>query len=734
MPRKRAASVEEIFGSLQRENVFNENGSIKKKTDPVWKKASSLLKKVIDSTTLYFYVCQNWNGLKDKLEEYWSQQVCTVIKNIKTEEKKIINNCQEFTFVIDFDEEEWDSIKPKLKEDDPKKKVLQKGWCHAFIDKIWTTQNLPCPFTFKKGYVSTSGQSIKFNGYCRECGNSLQGICNAVSEHPKFDITTRDSRNIRHYKKRPLSTTLREKSKIDLFHVKALKFKRQEAQNYMEYGKIEGPLVHNTPVLRKTRQEAVFEKYGVKPTENIIEAIVSMKSEEKWCHTIQEVGDFPFHVIFWTSEQLDLWKIVSQDNVSVSIDAAGRFLKKIKTTSEITAHIFLYILSISIGGRIYPIIQFISEYQAAIFIKHCLCKWIESGAPKPREVVTDGSSALQNAVCLSFSNCSYQQYLSSCYNYIMGSINELPFCFLRSDIAHLIKSISRWTCFDTVDPKVKDFYLRIIGYLSKLDNFSEFKAIIKSVFIVCQSKGTDHNSEVNVNTKHLLELIKFHTISYCAEDCICDFCNEHKLGIENVTEIEDKESEESNLKMIKKEIKNIQKDALNYITDSGNNQFFCPNLVKNFIILCAEFAVWTNIMTKHFKSNNIVATSGRSESLFCDLRHVTNINRPISGHLFLSTYIDFLNGTIKLARGFLENQNLQSPVIRKSVDLNKSKLAGLDIDESTSQNSTIKKHKERGKYLEPCLDITVQYTRPKTKPLKNVIKNGILCDPIIYNG
>ena len=49
----------------------------------------------------------------------------------------------------------------------------------------------------------------------------------------------------------------------------------------MEYGKVEGPLVHNTPVLRKTRQEAVFEKYGMKPTENIIEAIVSMKSEEK---------------------------------------------------------------------------------------------------------------------------------------------------------------------------------------------------------------------------------------------------------------------------------------------------------------------------------------------------------------------------------------------------------------------------------------------------------------------
>ena len=250
------------------------------------------------------------------------------------------------------------------------------------MDKIWSLETLPCPFTFKMGYVLKRDESTKFIGYCRECENSILGSCDKTSENHTFNISTRDSRSIRHFKKRPLSSTMRDKSKQDLLHVKALKFKRHEAQVYMNYGNVEGPLVHGTPVLRKTRQESVFQKYGVKSTKNVIDAVANMKLQQRWSNTIKEIGDFPFHVIFWTSEQMDLWKLInSQEKVSVSIDAAGRFVKKIKTSGEITSHIFLYVMSLSIGRRIYPIFQFISEYQAAIFIKHCIkrsCyRWLE---------------------------------------------------------------------------------------------------------------------------------------------------------------------------------------------------------------------------------------------------------------------------------------------------------------------------------------------------------------------
>ena len=98
----------------------------------------------------------------------------------------------------------------------------------------------------------------------------------------------------------------------------------------------------------------------------------------------------------------------------------------------------------------------------------------------------------------------------------------------------------------------------------------------------------------------------------------------------------------------------------------------------------------------------------------------------------MSIYIDFLDGTIKLARGFIENQKLQSPIIQRSINLNESRLAGFDLNESVSKSRNIKS-KVRGKYLEPCFDISIQYSRPKIKPTKKIIKNGSLCDPTIYN-
>ena len=146
----------------------------------------------------------------------------------------------------------------------------------------------------------------------------------------------------------------------------------------------------------------------------------------------------------------------------------------------------------------------------------------------------------------------------SCYNYLLGIESNLPWCFLRLDIAHLIKSICRWKCFEKSDCKVRDFYLRIIGYLSKVSDMNEFKLILKSVFIVCQSIGVDNYSEVEKNMKYLLDLIKFHKCRYCTEDCVCDFCIECKLDDNNFDSkniIDNNQGEdESNLKVLKKKL------------------------------------------------------------------------------------------------------------------------------------------------------------------------------------
>lgn len=66
---------------------------------------------------------------------------------------------------------------------------------------------------------------------------------------------------------------------------------------------------------------------------------------------IQVLGEFPFHAVFFTPEQIELWKLIfsSFQDISLSLDAAGRFMKTIKRSpTDKTSHIFIYVLSVSI--------------------------------------------------------------------------------------------------------------------------------------------------------------------------------------------------------------------------------------------------------------------------------------------------------------------------------------------------------------------------------------------------
>ena len=78
----------------------------KKKTDQVWKRASSLLNKVVESSTIYFYVTKDCNGLGLKLQEYWSQNESIEKSKKDKVEEKLINKCPELNFQICFSEEE----------------------------------------------------------------------------------------------------------------------------------------------------------------------------------------------------------------------------------------------------------------------------------------------------------------------------------------------------------------------------------------------------------------------------------------------------------------------------------------------------------------------------------------------------------------------------------------------------------------------------------------------------
>lgn len=95
-----------------------------------------------------------------------------------------------------------------------------------------------------------------------------------------------------------------------------------------------------------------------------------------------------------------------------------------------------------------------------------------------------------SAVAKSFGKCkSLKDYLQQCFCYLTELPHSLPSCLIRLDISYYVHLISRWNEFKSVHSRVKTFYMLIMGYLTKITEFREFENTIRSVIILCNSKG-----------------------------------------------------------------------------------------------------------------------------------------------------------------------------------------------------------------------------------------------------
>ncbi|KAL7292920.1 hypothetical protein TKK_0006587 [Trichogramma kaykai] len=723
MPRgpKAAKSIEDIFEVLKKTMVFDENGKLLSKSASVWKTASNKLGKCLNPHTLYLYVNSDRFELKTKLKKYYQEQPEYDKVSAAIDRASFLKNQVPERNFIEFDEVEWHDISPVQLEN---KVILKDGWTHIMFDKIYSKLRVRCPFTFENHYVAKDG-TIKFSGYCTECGNKLTAS-SCASDSPKikmFVIETCDTSKMPHFKKRQLSGPLRKKVQKELIHYKPTAFQRKEAKDTMEFGEGSGPLVHTQGVLRKCRQSAEFHEHRVRPAKNVVDELLDMTLQEEWSNKIECVTEFPISVVFSSKEQKQLWNCISkQEDFSVSIDAAGRFVKKIQTYStDLSSHIFLYVASASVGGTIVPIFQFLSEYQSANFLSSILQSIHKDGLPKIKHVVTDGSKALQNAISMCYNQCSYKFYLNLCHSRLMGN-DQLDFsqmCYIRCDIAHLIKTITRWKCFKNESNK-KDFYTHVIGYMTTLTELSEVLEVAKNIYTVCQSPNIPDGSRVAESLQSLLNNIKFHKTKICKENCTCDTCIEPIMESYEYLDTDNEKSDEIDTNNIRNFFENMQKETfrLKCDEDADDNDYFCPGLAKHLTTLLCEYPAWTNVMMQTFNTKICVATSGRSEALFADLRNVTEMTRPVSMHLFIAKYYNkFLNGQVILAMASIVDGKISSA----------TKI--LTTENNSAIKSTVKK---RGKYLESCLDIENIHQRPKIKSLTRMLKNANLEPPILH--
>lgn len=146
----------------------------------------------------------------------------------------------------------------------------------------------------------------------------------------------------------------------------------------------------------------------------------------------------------------------------------------------------------------------LTEAQNANMITFWLTEWIRLGATIPCEFVSDMSLALLNAGVRAFAKeSSIREYINTVFCLVNGRGNQpvsskaIPSCFIWIDLAHLMKNVVSCKPIRRVPFKVRDFFIRCVAILAKMDSLAKAKRHIEAVLIVAYSQSEGEQGSTN---------------------------------------------------------------------------------------------------------------------------------------------------------------------------------------------------------------------------------------------
>jgi len=228
-----------------------------------------------------------------------------------------------------------------------------------------------------------------------------------------------------------------------------------------------------------------------------------MKTEIEFKTVIHDVGLDPFYVYYHTGEQIHLYRNYARASKcpQIIIDATGSVVSNFKKyDSERTKYIFLYeaLVYDQENEFSFTVTNMLSERHSNVAIFNWLANWKKSDVPMPKMTVCDQSLAILSAVVQCFTQySSLQDYINACSDLILNNLptnnHWIPRCFIRTDIAHFLKLITKWPPLKTVARRVREVILRSLCMLIRSKSLEEMFSLLLSLFIVptYETDGTD---------------------------------------------------------------------------------------------------------------------------------------------------------------------------------------------------------------------------------------------------
>jgi len=243
------------------------------------------------------------------------------------------------------------------------------------------------------------------------------------------------------------------------------------------------------------------------------------------------------------------------------------------------------------------------------------------------------SKALMGAVTRAICNgLNVNQYCEMCFNALLSpSVNILPTCFIRNDIAHFIHMICRWKCFQSSGKtRLKEFYVRCARLLLQSRTLDEFSKILTSILTVAYSE-TENSAKDSLT--FIIKLLEGQ--SYEKENNLTSYSDVSAAPeIEDVYEEEIELNTSNSIITFLNNINHISLSAASVMQHSVTtkiNAYFLVDFGKNMIKLCSTFPIWSNVMVDLFGCPNIIGSSAPIESDFNNLKNriLKNESKPM---------------------------------------------------------------------------------------------------------
>lgn len=782
MPRQMNISLQSIAEIVKNynETIFKDNCIVVGPSHTVWKNIRNDLKNEISEKSLYTLVKCNRNnflnllGIK-KTEEHKKQiknyfqrdSVSSTSKDSSTDDVE-----ETLKFNITLSIEEWNRMLPsevKYKRKGSTSRtytILSPGiWTDIIHSHFWEQTKRSCSIVYKRAKIYEDGTNYcQLFGTCSNCSSKFFGVlknkpptnCRAI-----FQCTYQGGFSECSSIKKKYMSSKRKKyflEKIVQGKLSAITTRRLEADKIMNFGDNEPSHLPTSNALRIAKCREL--KKSREDNDPIL-SICKMKNVHPYTNVIKDIGYDRFFVHYWSSTEINIYRKYVMNNKicsTICIDATGSLIKKpLLHSNRNTKHILLYEIAIhdKALNTQYSVSHMLSERHDNNSIHHWLVEWIRDGAPKPKQVVTDMSLALMSAVVKAFTqfNTIYD-YIESCFKFLCSDESNLPQCFIRCDVAHVIKLVINWTIFRTVDVRIKDFIVRVIGQIVLSRNYDDVQNLLKHLFWLIYGKtdGTMDNNE-NTYAKNGMDFLRQRIATgfvdqYMTRTLENDFTDEYDSEDNQSPEEPILNNVETTLGTHKKGpfykmAKDLALKCQQVENQNGNhdNLYFLPNIVPLILNICTYLPLWSGIMCKSFKYGDIPPSSAAIESQFNDLKHrvLKHVDFiPMRVDDFLKVHIESINGSMKLIHAKIKSQQLlynQIPIddkpliIDELVHLGKSPIHVQSTSCSNKSPISTQSPYDDQSSLKGCNSIISYETTNSNN--SSTIKNPIIIEPFI---